>query len=220
MKKLKVDIVSDVVCPWCALGFANFKKALAELEQEVKVDIHWRAFELNPYMGKSGQEINEHLMEKYGSTPEQLAENKAHLNKMGQQAGVEFNFSQRSRIYNTLDCHKLLHWAAELDAGENKAKQTALKEALFTAYFADGQDISQSAVLLDAVASVGLDATEAQKVLTAEESKTLVREEQAIYRNLGIQSVPAFIINEQYLVSGGQPVKAFKQALSEIASKN
>lgn len=222
MKTLEIDIVSDVVCPWCALGYAHLQQALEALAQdEIKANIHWRAFELNPHMGADGQEINEHLMEKYGSTAEQLSENKKRLVDLGKAAAVDFNFDERSRIYNTFDCHKLLHWATEIqqDSNENRDIQTLLKQALFTAYFKDGKDISDRAVLLEVVNELGLDIEKAKDVLDSAEVKEAVRKEQKQFQSMGISAVPAFIINNQYLISGGQPVDVFKQALTEISAK-
>lgn len=222
MKTLEIDIVSDVVCPWCALGYAHLQQALEALAQdEIKANIHWRAFELNPHMGADGQEINEHLMEKYGSTAEQLSENKKRLVDLGKAAAVDFNFDERSRIYNTFDCHKLLHWATEIqqDSNENRDIQTLLKQALFTAYFKDGKDISDRAVLLEVVNELGLDVEKAKDVLDSAEVKEAVRKEQKQFQSMGISAVPAFIINNQYLISGGQPVDVFKQALTEISAK-
>ncbi len=210
MKTMQIDIVSDVVCPWCAIGFANLNTALKELDDPIEVNVNWHPFQLNPYMAKEGQDINEHLAEKYGLSQEKLNENKKNISKMGKEAGVELKFDQRARIYNTLDCHVLLHWAGE------QGKQTPLKLALFKAYFSQGLDISDQAVLLAVVESVGLDKTVAQEVLSEGQYKKNVQEQEAKYKSMGIQSVPAFIINNEYLLSGGQPVVSFKQALQEI----
>ncbi|MEH6346450.1 MAG: DsbA family oxidoreductase [Bermanella sp.] len=213
MKTLQIDIVSDVVCPWCAIGFANLNKAIAQLDEPVETKINWHPFQLNPSMGKEGQDINEHLVEKYGLSDSKLAENKQHIRQIGQDSGVEFKFDQRARIYNTLDCHILLHWAGEKD------KQTQLKLALFKAYFSEGKDISQLDILLEVVESVGLDKLEAQIVLKDEKYKNIVKDEESKYKSMGIQSVPAFIINNEYLLSGGQPKDVFKQSLQDILAK-
>lgn len=213
MKTLQIDIVSDVVCPWCAIGFANLNSAIAQLDEPVETNINWHPFQLNPSMGKEGQDINEHLVEKYGLSDSKLAENKQHIRQIGQDSGVEFKFDQRARIYNTLDCHILLHWAGEKD------KQTQLKLALFKAYFSEGKDISQLSILLEVVESVGLDKLEAQIVLNDEKYKSLVKDDESKYKSMGIQSVPAFIINNEYLLSGGQPKDVFKQSLQEILAK-
>jgi predicted DsbA family dithiol-disulfide isomerase len=213
MKTLQIDIVSDVVCPWCAIGFANLNTALKELDDPIEAQIKWHPFQLNPYMSKEGQDINEHLSEKYGLSESKLAENKQHIRQIGQNSGVEFKFEERARIYNTLDCHVLLHWAGE------KGKQTQLKLALFKAYFSEGKDISQQDVLLDVVASVGLEKQDAQIVLKDEQYKNTVKDEESKYKSMGIQSVPAFIINNEYLLSGGQPSDVFKQSLQDILAK-
>ncbi len=210
MKTLQIDIVSDVVCPWCAIGFANLNTALKEMDESINVHVQWHPFQLNPNMAKEGQDINEHLTEKYGLSPQKLKDNKDHISTLGKAAGLEFKFDQRSRIYNTLDCHVLLHWAQE------QGKQTELKLAFFEAYFKDGLDISDHGVLLKAVQGVGLDEKAAQDVLTDGRYKEVIKEQENKYKSMGIQSVPAFIINNEYLLSGGQPVDSFKQALHEI----
>jgi len=216
MKTLQIDIVSDVVCPWCAIGFANLNTALKEMAEPVEAHVQWHPFQLNPYMAKEGQDINEHLVEKYGLSQEKLNDNKSHISTLGKAAGLEFKFEQRARIYNTLNCHILLHWAQE------QGKQTELKLAFFTAYFTDGLDISDQRILLKIVNSVGLDGDKAAEILSAGHYKELVKEQESKYKSMGIQSVPAFIINNEYLLSGGQPVDSFKQALQEIiaAPKN
>ena len=212
LQTLKIDIVSDVVCPWCAVGYANLNKALEE-SPEVHANIDWHPFQLNPYMGKDGQDINEHLEEKYGLSPEQLAANKQNLVERGAESGVDFKFNQRSRIYNTLACHILLHYAAE------QGRQTELKLALFHAYFTDGLDVSDETVLLNCIENVGLNKADAQTALHDENYKKAVLAEESKYKHMGISSVPSFIINDKYLLSGGQPVESFKQALKEIAEK-
>ena len=213
MKHLTIDIVSDVVCPWCAIGYGNLRQALNQLERNIEVDVHWHPFQLNPYMGKEGQEINEHLGEKYGLNEQQLADNKQRIQEVGAQAGIDFNFDQRSRIYNTLDCHVLLHLANE------SGKQTQLKLALFKAYFSEGKDISDREVLVDIAASVGIETQAVLAALDDDEIREVVKQEEAQFKQMGIQSVPAFIINNKYLISGGQPVEAFVQGLQEISEK-
>ena len=213
MKHLTIDIVSDVVCPWCAIGYGNLRQALNQLERNIQVDVQWHPFQLNPYMGKEGQEINEHLGEKYGLNEQQLADNKQRIQEVGAQAGIDFNFDQRSRIYNTLDCHVLLHLANE------SGKQTQLKLALFKAYFSEGKDISDREVLVGIAASVGIETQAVLAALDDDEIREVVKQEEAQFKQMGIQSVPAFIINNKYLISGGQPVEAFVQGLQEISEK-
>jgi predicted DsbA family dithiol-disulfide isomerase len=213
MKELQIDIVSDVVCPWCAIGYGNLTQALDQLSESISAKIEWHPFQLNPYMGKEGQDINEHLEEKYGLTEAQLKENKQRIKDVGKQAGVEFTFEQRARIYNTLDCHVLLHYAQE------QGKQTELKLALFKAYFSDGKDVSDQAVLVSVAESVGLDPIASQAVLNDDDYQKAVKDEESKFKSMGISSVPAFIINNKYLISGGQPVDSFLQTLKEISEK-
>jgi predicted DsbA family dithiol-disulfide isomerase len=212
MKNLKIDIVSDVVCPWCAIGYGNLTQALEQLSS-VQANIQWHPFQLNPSMGKEGQDINEHLIEKYGLSDQQMSDNKQHIKQMGKLAGFDMSFDKRARIYNTLDCHVLLHYAQE------KGKQTELKLALFKAYFTDGKDVSDRDVLVEAAEFVGLDKVDAQVVLNDEHYKKTVQDEESKFKSMGISSVPAFIINDKYLLSGGQPVENFVQSLTEIAAK-
>ncbi len=213
MKALQIDIVSDVVCPWCAIGFAHLEAALKQINFSQPTNIQWHPFQLNPYMAKEGQEINEHLGEKYGLSVEQLSKNKQHIVQVGKDAGITLKFEQRARIYNTQDCHVLLEWAREQD------KQTQLKLAFFNAYFSEGKDISDVEVLLDAVVSIGLDRTEAQAALNDTEKRQYVKDEELKYKSMGISSVPAFIINNKHLISGAQPVEVIKKALLEISQE-
>lgn len=213
MKTLQIDIVSDVVCPWCAIGYGNLQQALSKLSESIDTKIEWHPFQLNPYMGKEGQDINEHISEKYGLSDQQMQDNKQNIRDMGKLAGFEISFDKRGRIYNTFDSHVLLHFAQE------KGKQTELKLALFKAYFTDGKDVSDHAVLLEAVEAVGLDKTEAQTALSNDQYRQAVQDEETKFKSMGISSVPAFIVNNKYLISGGQPVENFVQSLTEIASK-
>jgi predicted DsbA family dithiol-disulfide isomerase len=212
MKNLQIDIVSDVVCPWCAIGYGNLIQALEQLSS-VQANVQWHPFQLNPHMGKDGQDINEHISEKYGLTDKQMEDNKLHIKAMGKKAGFDMSFQKRARIYNTLDCHILLHFAQE------RGKQTELKLALFKAYFTDGNDVSNRAILVEVAESVGLDKQEAEVALDSQHYKKTVQDEESKFKSMGISSVPAFIINNKYLLSGGQPVENFIQSLTEIAEK-
>ncbi|MGR6874767.1 DsbA family oxidoreductase [Pseudomonas sp. HK3] len=213
MKTLRIDIVSDVVCPWCAVGYANLSRALERLSSDINANIQWHPFQLNPYMAPAGQAIDEHLSEKYGLGEAQLKENQQRLVDVGQKAGVTFNFDQRSRIFNTLDCHVLLDFA------ETQDKQTQLKLALFDAYFNNGLNVSDQAVLIQVAQSIGLEKEAVETALADEALKEKVKDEENKYKSMGINSVPAFIINNEYLISGGQPVESFVQALTEISAK-
>lgn len=216
MQKLKIDFVSDVVCPWCAVGLSSLQAALQQLEGEVQVDLHFKPFELNPQMAPEGEDVAEHLAKKYGSTPEQAAAAREAIRQRGAAVGFTFNMAQRSRIYNTFDAHRLLHWAEALDASGQK--QLALKQALLTAYFTEGRNPSDRAVLVEVAASVGLDAAQARQVLDSDQFADEVRAQENFYTSHGIHSVPSVIINDQHLISGGQPPEVFAQALRQIAA--
>lgn len=210
---MQIDIVSDVMCPWCVIGYKNLEKAIQSMP-ELNVEIHWRAFELNPNMPVEGQEIQAHLMEKYGITKEQSAANRARIEEMGENAGFRFNFADDALMINSFDCHRLLAWAHE------QGRQTELKLALFGAHFTDNQPLNDKDVLLKVVESVGLSTEEAEQILDSDQYSEQVRAEQAEMHQLGIQSVPTFIINQKYAINGGQPADVFKQALEQIQAES
>ena len=210
---LKIDFVSDVSCPWCIIGLKALEQAADRLRGEVALDLHFQPFELNPQMAPEGQDIGEHLHEKYGATPEQSQKNREAIAARGAELGFAFSMDKRSRIYNTFDAHRLLHWA------EKKGLQPQLKHALFTAYFTDGQNPSDHDVLVRVAAKVGLDADEARALLASDRFADEVREREQLYLQNGIHSVPAIIINDRHLIQGGQPVEVFEQALRQIAAQ-
>ncbi|TAH11747.1 MAG: DsbA family oxidoreductase [Curvibacter sp.] len=210
---LKIDFVSDVSCPWCAIGLQSLEVALERLKDEVQADIHFQPFELNPKMGAEGQDITEHLNQKYGATPEQAAAARENIRQRGEALGFTFNMDKRARIYNTFDAHRLLHWA------ETSGQQLALKKALFTAYFTNGEDPSNHDVLLRAVRTTDLDVDEAQRVLATDDFAAEVREQEQFFLDQGIHSVPAVVINDRHLISGGQPPEVFEQALRQLATQ-
>lgn len=212
MTPLKIDFVSDVSCPWCVIGLRALEQAAERLQGEVLLDLHFQPFELNPQMGPQGQEIGEHLQQKYGSTEAQLATTRAAIAARGAELGFAFTPGARGRVYNTFDAHRLLHWSGE------QGKQTALKHALFKAYFTDGQDPSNAAVLARVAGEVGLDAQEALAILASDRYSEEVRQHEQFYKQQGINSVPAIIINDRHLIQGGQPVDVFEQALRQIAA--
>ncbi len=211
---LKIDFVSDISCPWCAIGLAALEQALTNVRGEVDVQMHIQPFELNPQMPAGGQDITEHLTQKYGSTPEQQAQIRATIRQRGADVGFVFNPSGRGRIYNTFAAHRLLHWAG-LASPE---RQLALKKALLVACHSDSQAMESPEVLLAAVAQAGLDVARASQILASDEFTAEVREAQAFYSRQGIHSVPAVIINDRHLISGGQPAAVFEQALRQIAA--
>jgi len=210
---IKIDFVSDVVCPWCAVGLKSLEKALANLGKEVSVELHFHPFELNPQMAPEGEDVIEHIAHKYGSSPAQIQQNQEAIRERGASLGFTFNMDKRTRIVNTFDAHRLLHWAAL------EGRQAELKQALLAAYFTDGRDVSSHDVLVDVAAAVGLDATEARRVLDENRYAQDVRAEEQFYQSQGIRAVPSVIINERYLVQGGQPPELFEQALRQAAAE-
>jgi predicted DsbA family dithiol-disulfide isomerase len=209
---LKIDFVSDVSCPWCVIGLRALNQALAELGDEVKAQIHFQPFELNSNMPAEGQDLNEHIFEKYGSTPEQSKQNREMIRQRGAELGFTFSQGDR-RIYNTFDAHRLLHWA------ELEGKQQALKEALFAAYFTDHADPSDHQLLADVAEQVGLDRARAEAILASDEYVTDVRQLEQLWVSRGVSSVPTIVFNERYAVTGGQPVEAFVGAIRQIISE-
>ena len=211
---MKIDFVSDISCPWCAIGLNALEQALAEVRGEISAQLHFQPFELNPQMPAEGQDIDLHIAQKYGASKEQMAANREQIRRRGEEVGFVFGEGKRSRIYNTFDAHRLLHWAEEEDEG----RQRALKHALFEAYFTRGESPGDHAVLLAAVESVGLDRARAAAILGSDEYAAEVRERERMYLDAGIHSVPAVIINDRHLISGGQPAQVFAQALRQIAA--
>jgi predicted DsbA family dithiol-disulfide isomerase len=196
------------------IGLRSLQTALGRLGDGVSAEIHFQPFELNPQMGPEGQDLMEHITQKYGSTQEQVMRNREAIAARGAQLGFHFDMDKRARIYNTFNAHRLLHWAEM----EGSGKQAALKEALFAAYFTDGRDPSDPAVLVDVAASVGLDADRARRILETDEYAADVRNREQLYLRNGIHAVPAVILNDKYLVQGGQPVEAFERALAQVAA--
>jgi predicted DsbA family dithiol-disulfide isomerase len=211
---VKIDFVSDIACPWCAVGLGALEQALANLQGEVQVGLHFQPFELNPHMPPGGQDLGEHLTEKYGSTPEQQAQIRQTIAARGAEVGFVFHPGGRGRVYNTFNAHRLLHWSE----GQGAGAQHALKKAFLEAYQGRAECMEDAEVLLAGVAVAGLDVAAARVVLESNAHATEVRERQKFYAQAGIRSVPAVIINDKHLISGGQPVEVFEQALRRIAS--
>ena len=212
-KTLRIDFVSDVVCPWCAIGLASLEQALRQLAGEVAVDLHFQPFELDPTMPAEGADVAETLRRKYGMSDAQLVENQARIRDRGAELGFTFDFSARSRTWNTFDAHRLLHWAGV----ESPMHQLPLKRALLVANFSEGRDVSDHAVLAELAAGVGLDDARARDVLASGMFADEVRAAERFFQEAGIRSVPAVIIERRLLVSGGQPPEVFVQALRQAA---
>jgi predicted DsbA family dithiol-disulfide isomerase len=205
---MKIDFVSDVVCPWCAIGLASLQTALSRLPSDVPIDLHFQPFELNPQMAPEGEDIVEHLSRKYGISPAQVAQNRENIRARGEAVG--FQFGPRDRTYNTFDAHRLLHWAG-IEGG-----QVALKTAMLDAYHASGDNIGDREVLVRLAGVAGLDEAKARAVLESGEYADAVRERESFYQAQGISGVPAVIIDDRYLISGGQPPEVFEQSIRKI----
>ncbi|WP_171121109.1 MULTISPECIES: DsbA family oxidoreductase [unclassified Ruegeria] len=202
---IQIDIVSDVVCPWCIVGFRQLDLALQQ--EGVLAQLRWHPFELNPAMGAEGQNLREHMAEKYGSTAEQSQQARDRLTQLGAELGFLFNFNEESRIYNTFAAHQLLGWA------EAQGRQHPLKMALFQAYFTDQKDVSDPKVLLDAVEAVGLGRVAGQQVLSSGAHVQPVRQKQEFWTSRGISGVPSMVFGGKYLVTGAQGQDTYAQIL-------
>ncbi len=212
-KPMKIDFVSDVSCPWCVVGLGGLEEALRNVGDLVQADIHFQPFELNPNMPPEGQNIVEHVGEKYGATPEQSATNRAAIHARAAEVGFTMTCNDQSRIYNTFDAHRLLHWAGIVGG------QAKLKHALFDTYFTKGQSPADHDVLVATAEAAGLDGAAAREVLASGRYADEVRAAERQWQAAGINSVPAVVINDRYLISGGQPAAAFEQALRTIAAE-
>lgn len=205
---LRVDIVSDVVCPWCIVGYRQLEAA-CEATQTPMV-VFWHPFELNVDMPPEGQNLREHLAAKYGSTPEQSRAARDHLTQLGESLGFRFNYSDGMRMVNTFRAHQAIHWAGT----HGLAHQ--MKMALFTAFFSDGLDVGDIDVLVDAAETVGLDRNEAHHVLKNGDFEQAVREEEQFWTSRGIQGVPAMVFDKKYLVTGAQGIDGYGRILEQI----
>ncbi|CAG2152760.1 hypothetical protein LMG19282_04272 [Cupriavidus campinensis] len=210
---LRIDFVSDIACPWCAIGLSSLQVALSRLGDAVDAEIVVHPFELNPQMGPEGEDIVGYISKKYGRTPAQIAETQAMIRARGAEVG--FTFGPREWVYNTFDAHRLLQWAGQQEPG----KQLALKAALLRAYHGEGKDPSGHAVLVEAAQSAGLDAAAARAVLDSDDFAEEVRAEEQQSQAMGITSVPSIIFDNRYLVTGGQAPEAFEQAIRQILAE-
>jgi predicted DsbA family dithiol-disulfide isomerase len=212
-KPMKIDFVSDDSCPWCIIGLRGLEEALTRIADIVDAEIHFQPFELNPSMPPEGQNIVEHITQKYGSTPGQSAATREMIRARAAAVGFTIAMSDQSRIYNTFDAHRLLHWA------EEDGRQAALKHALFEAYFTEGKSLADPEVLVAAAVKAGLDGPAAREVLASDRYADDVRRAERLWRSRGIDAVPAVVIDGRYLISGGQQPEAFEQALRQIAGQ-
>jgi predicted DsbA family dithiol-disulfide isomerase len=212
-EKLKIDIVSDVVCPWCTIGYKRLEKAINELGIQDQVAIEWQPFELNPNMPAEGQNVTEHLTEKYGSTLEQQKESKQNMTNAGKELDFTFDYFDEMRMVNTFEAHILLEYAKEF------GKQTELKMCLTTAFFSERKDVSKRDILNQALQAVGLNSEEGLAKLDNDQARKEIRTKQNYWKNLGVSSVPTIVFNRKSAVTGAQPVATFKQVLSELIAE-
>ena len=211
--KLTIDIVSDVVCPWCVIGYRGLERALEAMRDRVEATVTWHPFELAPGTPPEGQPLADYSRERYGATPEQSEAARDRIRSAGAPLGITFGYSPDSRIYNTFKAHQLLHWAGE------KGRQTELKLALFNAYFAVQDNVSDDAVLLDAVAAVGLDRAEATAVLSDGRYAGTVRAEENYWAEQNITGVPAIIFDQKFMVPGAQSAETFADVINKVLAK-
>ena len=205
---LRIDIVSDVMCPWCIIGYRQLAQALEETG--TPHEIHWHPFELNPDMPAAGQNMREHIMEKYGASAEQSAQTRAQMSALGADLDFDFRFTDDMRMHNTFDTHQLLHWA------ETQGKKHGLKMALFSAHFTDRRDLSDTTVLTEIAAETGLDRNEALAVLKDQRFAPQVREQEEFWRRQGITGVPAVVFDRQHLVTGAQGTENYGNIIAHL----
>lgn len=210
---LDIRIVSDVVCPWCVIGSRHLLLALEDLSDEIRADISWQPFQLNPHIAAEGENLSEHIMHKYGSSPEDNQAMRDRLTEIGRAAGFRFNFTPDSRTYNSFDAHRAIHWAG------TKGRQHDFVEQLFHAYFTESRNPSALETLTDAATALGLDTAELEAVITEDRYREEVEEALASSQAMGISGVPTVIINRKYAITGGQPVDVFKRALRQVAKE-
>ena len=209
--RLDITFVSDVACPWCAIGLASIDKAAASIGDDVDIAIRVEPFELNPDMGPEGAEVVPYLTRKYGRTPEQIAQTQAHIRSRGADAG--FTFGKRDHVWNTFDAHRMLHWA------QLEGKGAQMKRALLRAYHTEGRNPASREVLLEAAAAIGLDAERAKAIIDSDEFAAEVRQRERFWQQQGVSGVPFVVINDKYAIEGAQPPEAFEEAFRQIAAE-
>jgi predicted DsbA family dithiol-disulfide isomerase len=212
-EKLKIDIVSDVVCPWCTIGYKRLEKAISELGIQDQIEIEWQPFELNPNMPAEGQNVTEHISEKYGSSIAQQKESQQNMTDIGNELGFTFDYFDDMKMVNTFDAHVILDYAKDF------GKQTELQMHLTKAFFSDRKDVSKRDILKQALLDVGLNAEEGLAKLDSAEARKEVRSKQSYWKDLGVNSVPTIVFNRESAVTGAQPVDLFKEVLSELIEK-
>jgi predicted DsbA family dithiol-disulfide isomerase len=214
MNKIQIDIVSDIACPWCAIGYARLERAMEQLGPEYEFTVQWHAFELDPAHSGKSEPILLALAKKYGESEEEMRANQSQMMTVAKDLGLNFDKLQERLTCNTFDAHRLVKWAGE------QGQQTAMKQTLFEAYFGKAMNVSDKNVLLGCVEALGLDPATAKQVLESDQYTAAVREDEATYQKAGVTSVPAYIINSKYLISGAQEPSTLVQALQEIGAES
>ncbi len=209
---LRIDIVSDVVCPWCVIGYRQLATVLEA--SGTPHEIHWHPFELNPNMPAEGQNLQDHVAEKYGTTKAQSADSRVRMTEVGAEVNFKFHFADDMRMHNTFNVHQLLHWANQQERTHD------LKQALFAAHFTHGRNLSDDSVLADVAAEIGLDRSEAVAVLEDQRFAADVRAAEKVWLDEGIQGVPAMIFNNRHLITGAQGVENYSRVLQELAKES
>ncbi|WP_026839089.1 DsbA family protein [Gillisia sp. JM1] len=208
--KIKIDIVSDVVCPWCTIGYKRLEKAISEMGIQNKVEIEWHPFELNPNMPVEGENVQEHIANKYGASLEDQKRSQKNMTEVGAELGFKFDYFEEMRMVNTRDAHILLDYAKE------NGKQTDLKMRLVESFFSERKDVSTKEILKLALKEVGLNVDEGMARLESDDARSQVQSEEAYWKNLGVNSVPTIVFNQKSAVTGAQPVAVFKEVLTEL----
>ena len=210
---IKIDVVSDVVCPWCIIGYKRLEQAIQELGLEDKIELEWQPFELNPNMPAEGENLRQHLANKYGTTPEDSVRARDNLTNLGKEVGFDFDYFDGMKMVNTRDAHALLQWA------EQFGKQTELKLALFAAFFGQRKDVSDRNTLATILTDIGLDANMGIATLDDASNADSIEYQENQWHQLGVSSVPTVVFNMESAVTGAQPVEVYKQILTEYAEK-
>lgn len=213
MQTVRIDLVSDVACPWCAIGYKRLEQALAQLDGEVDVELVWQPFELNPDMPAAGEDIRVHLAHKYGIDAAGVDRNQGEIMALAESLGLDFRGARERRAQNTFDAHRVLAWAAE------QGRATALNLALFDAYFGRAENPSDPAVLRAAAVTAGLDGDEAEAVARSQRYADEVRTAAQRWRDAGVDAVPGFVLERRYLISGAQPADSLARALRQVAGE-
>ncbi len=213
---IKIDYVSDIACPWCAVGLGALEQAIKNIGDEFEVEIHFQPFELNPGMPPGGQEVFEHLTQKYGKTVEQVRATQNDIKSRAASVGYPFHPEGRKHVYNTFNAHRLLYWAGLEYSAQ---AQHRLKRELLITYFQLAVDLDDPKNVLDAVSRAELNTDRAASILATDEFAAEVRAQQVKYTSMGIHSVPSIIVNEKYLLQGAQPADAFEQALRQVTAE-